>query len=121
MDRERLGLVRAQSAEEVAHDVAEGGRHGQGQDRPEQAGQRPADDDREDDDRRVELDGVALDLRDEEVVLDLLDERGTGARAAMTATGPAVAARSTAGIAEMIGPMIGTSSRRPAMTDSRIA
>ena len=39
----------------------------------------------------------------------------------MTAAGPAVAARSTAGIADMIGPMIGTSSSRPAMTESRIA
>ena len=39
----------------------------------------------------------------------------------MTAAGPAVAARRTAGTAEMIGPMIGTSSRTPAMTDSRTA
>ena len=31
----------------------------------------------------------------------------------MTAAGPAVAARRTAGTAEMIGPMIGTSSRTP--------
>ena len=39
----------------------------------------------------------------------------------MTASRPAVAARRTAGIAEMIGPMIGTSSRIPAVTDSSIA
>ena len=39
----------------------------------------------------------------------------------MTATGPTVAARRTAGTAEMIGPMIGTSSNRPAITDSRTA
>ena len=39
----------------------------------------------------------------------------------MTAAGPTVAARSTAGTAEMIGPMIGTSSSSPAMTDSRTA
>ena len=39
----------------------------------------------------------------------------------MTATGPTVAARRTAGTAEMIGPMIGTSSSTPAMTDSRTA
>ena len=42
-------------------------------------------------------------------------------RAAMTGSSPAVAASRTAGIAEMIGPMIGTSSRIPAVTDSRIA
>ena len=39
----------------------------------------------------------------------------------MTATGPTVAASRTAGTAEMIGPMIGTSSNTPAMTDSRTA
>ena len=42
-------------------------------------------------------------------------------RAAMTGSSPAVAASRTAGIAEMIGPMIGTSSRMPAMTDSSTA
>ena len=41
--------------------------------------------------------------------------------AASTATGPTVAARRTAGTAAMIGPMIGTSSSTPAMTDSRTA
>ena len=34
---------------------------------------------------------------------------------------PAVAARRTAGIAAMIGPMIGSSSRMPAITESRTA
>ena len=41
--------------------------------------------------------------------------------AARTAAGLSVAASSTAGTAEMIGPMIGTSSNRPAMTDNRTA
>ena len=39
----------------------------------------------------------------------------------MTGSSPAVAARRTAGTAEMIGPMIGSSSRMPAVTDSRTA
>ena len=55
--------------------VAEGGGHRQCKDGPEQAGQRPADDDREDDRSGMELDGGALDLRHQEVVLELLDER----------------------------------------------
>ena len=41
--------------------------------------------------------------------------------AAMTASTPDVAASSTAGTAAMIGPMIGTSSRIPAVTDSSTA
>ena len=41
--------------------------------------------------------------------------------AAMTGSIPAVAASRTAGTAEMIGPMIGSSSRMPAVTDRRIA
>src|SRR6478736_6382006 len=73
-DRERLGLVRGEAAEEVPHDVTERGRDGQSQDRAQQPRQRPADDDREDDRRRVKLDGIALDLRHEDGVLDLLDE-----------------------------------------------
>jgi len=40
---------------------------------------------------------------------------------ATIATGPTVAASRTAGTADTIGPMIGTSSNRPAMTDSRTA
>ena len=105
--------------EQVADDVAEGRRHRQGKDRPEQPRQRAADDDREHHGGRVQLDGVALDLR----------ARGSCSRpagravyrtsAATTATGPTVAASRTAGTAEMIGPMIGTSSRTPAMIDSR--
>ncbi len=67
-------IVRAEPPEQVADDVAAGRRDGQGQDRPEQPGERAADDDREHDARRVELDRVALDLGHEEVVLDLLDE-----------------------------------------------
>ena len=55
---------------------------------------------------RMELDGVALDLGHEEVVLDLLDQRVEDS-AAIAGSMPAVAASSTAGIAEMIGPMIG--------------
>ena len=58
---------------------------------------------------------------DEEVVLDLLDERVQHERGDSGLDFPAVAAMSTAGIAEMIGPMTGTSSRMPAMTDRRIA
>ena len=44
---ERVGGLRAEPAEQVAHDVAAGGGDRQRQDRPEEAGQRPADDDRE--------------------------------------------------------------------------
>src|SRR3954454_9668951 len=73
-DRERAGLVRRQTAEEIPDDIAEGGSDGQRQDRPEEPGERPTDDDREDDGRRVQLHRVALDLRDQEVVLHLLDE-----------------------------------------------
>ena len=47
----------------------------QGQDRPEQARDRAADDERNHDGARVELDGVALDLRHEQIVLELLDHR----------------------------------------------
>ena len=78
--RQRLGLVRAQPAEQVADDVAERGRHGQREDRPEQARQRAADDDREHHRGRMQLHRVALDLRDQKVVLDLLDERVQGER-----------------------------------------
>ena len=76
LERAREGLVgiRAEAPEQVAHDVARGGRDGQGQDRPEQPGQGAADDDREDDRGRMELDRVALDLGHEQVVLELLDE-----------------------------------------------
>src|SRR6476646_8840397 len=69
-----LRLVRRQAPEEVAHDVAERRRDRQGEDRSEESGQRSADDDREHHDRRVQLDGVALDLGHEEAVLDLLNE-----------------------------------------------
>ena len=41
--------------------------------------------------------------------------------AAITASGPTVAARRTAGTAEMIGPMMGRSSRIPAVTDNSSA
>ena len=68
----------------------------------------------------MELDGVALDLRHEEVVLELLDEEVEEERGD-DRPGLAVAARRTAGTAEMIGPMIGTSSSTPAMTESRTA
>src|SRR6478609_4685945 len=64
--RERRGqglrLVRREAPEEVTHDVAEGCRDRQREDRTEEPGQRAADDDREHDDGRVQLDGVALDL-----------------------------------------------------------
>src|SRR4051794_27014432 len=73
-DRERLGLVRRQSAEQVTDHVAERGGDRKSEDRPEQPRKGAADDDREDDRCRVELHRIALDLRDEEVVLDLLDE-----------------------------------------------
>src|SRR5262245_53913863 len=71
---QRLGLLGRQPAEQVANDVAEGGRDRKRKDRAEEAGQRPADDDGEDDRSRMEADGVALDLGDQEVVLDLLDQ-----------------------------------------------
>ena len=71
---QRLRLVGAEAAEQVAHDIAERGGHRQRQDRPEQPGQRAADDDREHDHGRMQLDRVALDLGHEEVVLDLLDQ-----------------------------------------------
>ena len=119
--RERLGRVRAQPPEQVAHDVAEGRRDRQGQDRAEEPGQRPADDDREDDRRRVQLDRVALDLRARGSCSRPAGPACTGRAPRSTASIPAVAASSTAGMAEMIGPMIGTSSRTPAITDSRIA
>src|SRR4051794_36972222 len=69
--RQRLGLLRREAAEQVTDDVAEGGGHRQGEDRPEHPGQRPADDDREDDRGGMQLDRVALDLGHQEVVLDL--------------------------------------------------
>ena len=69
----------------------------------------------------MELDGVALDLRHQEVVLELLDERVQQPAPRRPAPDPAVAASRTAGTAEMIGPMIGTSSRMPAITDRRSA
>src|SRR6478672_9543538 len=72
--RQGLRLVRRQASEEVAHDVAEGRRDRQREDRAQQPSQRATDDDREDDDRRMELDRVALDLGHEQAVLDLLDE-----------------------------------------------
>jgi hypothetical protein len=95
---------------------------GEGEDRPaSNPGERPTDHDREHDERRVELDGVALDLRDgEQIVLDLLDDQiqregrddrlDAGSRR-----------QQDGGMAEMIGPMIGNSSRMPAVTESRIA
>src|SRR3954452_4708129 len=73
-DRERVGLVRGQPTEQVADDVAEGRGDRQGEDRAQQPRQRAADDDREHDGSRMELDRVALDLRHEEVVLDLLHQ-----------------------------------------------
>ena len=115
------GAVGAQPPEQVADDVAARGRDRQGQDRSEQARQRTADDDREDDGGRVELGRVALDLRDQEVVLDLLDQRVQDERGDDRLDARPSPRCSTAGMAEMIGPMIGTSSRTPAITDSRIA
>ena len=118
--QDRDGLVRGRrrivdAVEQVAEDVPGRRRDRQGEDRPEQPGDRAADDEREHHDARVQLDRVALDLRDEHVVLDLLDDACTARRAAIAASRPAVRARSTAGIAAMIGPMIGSSSRTPAI------
>ena len=56
----------------------------------------------------------------EEVVLDLLDERVQDERGD-DGLGPGGGREQDRRDAEMIGPMIGTSSRTPAMTDSRIA
>src|SRR5262245_51978503 len=72
--REGGRLLGREAPEEVLDDVPGGSREGQRQDRAGEARERPADDDREDDDRWVQLDGVALDVRDEERVLDLLDD-----------------------------------------------
>src|SRR6185436_239506 len=68
-DRERLVRRRrwiVDPVEEVPKDVPRGSRHGQGEDRAEQAADRPANDQRDHHDRRMELDGIALDLRDED-------------------------------------------------------
>src|SRR5574340_834713 len=73
-DRPRkLALVVGQASEEMAVDVTSGRGDRDREDRAEQSVHGTAEDDDEEDDRRVELDGIPPDLRDEERVLELLD------------------------------------------------
>jgi hypothetical protein len=74
------GAHAAGAAEGVDVEVAQGCGDRQGEDRAQESRDCPAQDEREDDHGGVELRGVALDLRNEEGVLDLLDREVEGER-----------------------------------------
>ena len=70
-----LGALAAGPPEGIDVEVPQGRGDRQGEDGAEEARHRPAEDQREDDHGRMELRGVALDLRHEDDVLDLLDRQ----------------------------------------------
>ena len=104
----------AESAESVPIQVAADSDRRGGENRAADPEQGATDDQRHDDHRRVQVDGVAHHLRDQEVVLELLDadvENDGGEGRHREIERPI----RIAGTAAIIGPMIGNHSSTPAI------